>query len=336
MKIILSQFSDSVRAFITGFFSLRWIRALWMYLLRIIERMEDNHIFLSAGAISFNSLLCFIPLVLILFYILGLYLDVETTLVTIDSWLDKAELVPVQREQVRGMVSSILREFIGGAHIAGLVGFVGLIWTASALFSALRTILNQIFNIKDTKNLVVSKLKDFAMLSIIGIALVVLTVLIYGMAIVQSLGEKIAGGIASHWLFETVLSSTGSLVLSFLIFCAIFLLIPDRRLPARMIVLSSGVAAGLWLLAKFVFGYYLTNLWDIGKIYGPYAVLVSVAIWVYYSSITLLLSAEIGEMYIERKRLRTMFESDAMQKFIDRIRPFRLIFGRSGKKSDPA
>lgn len=34
------------------FIRLRWVRAIWMYLVRIVERMESNHIFLSAAGLS--------------------------------------------------------------------------------------------------------------------------------------------------------------------------------------------------------------------------------------------------------------------------------------------
>jgi membrane protein len=297
-----------------------------MYLIRILERMEDNHIFLSGAAIAFNTLLCFIPLVLIVFYVLGITLDTETAIRTIDSFLDSLELFPFQREQLRQIILGILREFIKGSHIAGLVGAIGLIWSSSALFSALRTILNQIYHVKDTRNIVLSKLKDLAMISIIGIALIVMTTLIYGAAIVKGFAADVFGVQSQQWIFQTEVFHVTSFAVSFLIFCVIFVLVPDKRLPARVVVLTSGIAAVLWSAAKILFGYYVSNLWGIGKIYGPYAILAAAAIWVYYSGIALLFSAEIGEMYMERKNLKRMFQSASMDRIIASIHSTELPF----------
>ena len=116
-----------------------------MYLVRIIERMESNHIFLSAAGLSFNALLCFIPLLLLIFYVLGLYLDSAEALATVDTWIQKLELFPYQKDQLRELVIGLMQEFINGSHLAGVLGGVGLLWTSSALFAALRTALNRVF-----------------------------------------------------------------------------------------------------------------------------------------------------------------------------------------------
>lgn len=292
--------------------SLRWIRDVWMYLVRIFERMEDNHIFLSGAAIAFNTLLCFIPLVLIIFFVLGLALDTPTAIATIDSYLDSLQLFPFQREQLRAIVVGLLQEFVRGSSIAGIIGGVGLLWTSSALFAALREILNRIYHVRDTKNIVVSKLKDVAMLSIVGVALVLMTLIIYGSELFKSVATELFPAEVIQWIFNGEVYHLSSFVLSFLIFCVVFLLVPDTRLPARIIALTSGIAALLWGIAKLVFAYYVTNLWDMGKIYGPYAILAAVAIWVYYSGITLLLAAEIGQMTIERAALKRLFRESSL------------------------
>jgi membrane protein len=296
-----------LRGTVARFLSLRWIRDVWMYLVRILERMEDNNIFLSGAAIAFNTLLCFIPLVLLIFFVLGFTLDTATAIATIDSYIDSLQLFPFQREQLRGIVVGLLREFVRGSSIAGIVGAIGLLWTSSALFAALRAILNRIFHARDTRNIVVSKLKDLAMLSLVGVALMIMTLFMYGSALVKSVAEHLFSPDLNRWLFGPLVFHVSSFVLSFLIFCLIFLLLPDRRLPVRVIAIASGIAALLWGVAKGVFSYYVTNLWSMGSIYGPYAILAALAIWVYYSGITLLLAAEIGQMADERRTLRRLF-----------------------------
>jgi len=327
LKKLLTRACESARAFIT----LRWVRDAWMYLVRIIERMEDNHIFLSGAAIAFNSLLCFIPLVLVIFYVLGFYLGSEEAIRTIDGYLGSLEMFPYERNYVREQVISLISEFVQGSHIAGIIGVFGLIWTSSTLFAALRTVLNRIFNFRDTKSLVVSKLKDFALLSTVGIALILIIALSYGMTLVKGIAVQVTGGFAEHWIFQSAFLHFYSTAANFVLFCILFTLVPDRRLPIRVTVLSSFIAALLWGIAKALFSYYVSNLWSIGKVYGPYAVVVATAIWVYYSSVTLLLAAEIGEMYIERKNLKNLFREKGMRLVLDSINQTDTMRGDGGR-----
>jgi membrane protein len=301
------------------FLSFRWVRDTWMYLVRIVERMQDNHIFLSAAGIAFNTLLCFIPLLLIVFYIMGFYLSSDSALRTVDSYLNSLDLFPYQREQLRTLLVNVISEFVRGSHIAGVVGGIGLIWTASTLFAAFRTALDKIYGVKDTMNILVSTLKDFAMLSIVGIALLLVHVSFYSLTIVRGIGKDVFGLEWNHWLFSTVISQITPLAVTFLLFCVIFFLVPDVRLPYKAIVLSSAIAALLWGLAKAVMAYYLAHLWSLGKIYGPYAILVATALWIYYSNITLLFAAEIGEMYLERKRLKDIFSHKRLEETMGSI-----------------
>ncbi|MDH7514519.1 MAG: YihY/virulence factor BrkB family protein [Bacteroidota bacterium] len=292
------------------------IRAVWMYLNRLMERMEDNHIFLSGAAIAFNSMLCFIPLVLVLFYILGLYLDSAAAMRTIDGYLDSLRLFPYEREYIRSRVLTLILDFVRGSHIAGVVGIIGLAWTSSALFATMRTVLNRIFNVRDTRSIVFSKIKDLALLSLVGISLVLITTLSYGLTLVKGVAAQLAGEYFQHWFLQGTFIHVSSTLVNFFLFCVIFLLIPDRRLPVRVVALSSAVAAVLWAVAKALFSYYASNLWSMGKIYGPYAVIVATAVWVYYSSVTILLAAEIGQMAMERRSLRKLFTQESMRNVV--------------------
>lgn len=308
------------------FLSLHWVRDTFMYFIRIVERMEQNHIFLSAAGLSFNVLLCFIPLVLLVFYALGFYLGTEDAIATVDRSIQDLGLFPYEREQLRGMVIDLIREFVGGSQLAGLIGALGLIWTSSALFGALRTVLGRIFHVEDTRSIFASKLRDFAMLSVVGIAVILVTVFMYGVSMIKGLGQRVFGLELESIIFNDVLNALIPFVLSFLLFLIVFTIVPDKRQRFRVVLIASSIAALLWGLAKFAFSYYLQHLWKIGMIYGPYAVLVATALWVYYSSLTLLFAAEVGQMYDERRRLRKLFTEKSLTRVVERSKETTLRF----------
>jgi membrane protein len=66
-------------------------------------------------------------------------------------------------------------------------------------------------------------------------------------------------------------------------------------------LVSAIAATFFWEIARQLFGYYITNVATLNRIYGTYALLVIVAFWIYYSSILFLVGAEIGQLYRERR-----------------------------------
>lgn len=307
--------------------AVRTVRGAWMYLIRILERMEDNHIFLSAAGIAFNVFLTLIPIILLSLYILGLYLDPAAAIIAIDEYLKTLGLVPYQKERILSTVYTVVTEFSSGSQLAGALGGVGLLYMASTLFAALRTVLNRIFNTRDRRNLLTSTLKDFAMLSSIGVGAIVVTIVIYGVSVVESFGVRVFGALFSAGPFQLLMTTAASATVTFILLMFVFVTIPDIRLPVKAVLLSSLVATILWTAAKLVFEYYITHLWSIGRVYGSYAIAAAFAVWVYYSSLTILIAAEIGEMYVERLRMRKLFREGALRSFVEQLKPFELESG---------
>lgn len=320
MQRILNGLRSATRRLV----AIRTVRGMWMYLVRILERMEDNHIFLSAAGISFNVFLTLIPIILLLFYILGLYLDPAAAIITIDEYLKTLGLIPYQKERILTTVYSVVQEFSSGSHVAGVLGGIGLLYMASTLFAALRTVMNRIFNTRDHRNLLTSTLKDFAMLSSIGVGAIMITLAIYGVTLVQGMGGRVFGDLLAAGPWQSFLATAAASTVTFILLIFVFLTIPDIRLPWKAVLLSSLVATVLWTAAKLVFEYYITHLWSIGRVYGSYAIAAAFAVWVYYSSLTFLLAAEVGEMYVERLRMRRLFRDDMLRSFVDRLQPFEL------------
>lgn len=284
-----------------------------MYTIRFVERIDDDHVLLSAGGLAFNAILCLIPIVLLSFYVLGIYLDSTSAAQTINHYIDTLRIIPFQREQIRTEIFNTVNEFVGTKSIAGIIGGIGLLWSASALFSSVRTVFNRIFHIVVLKNVIVSKLKDFIMLSLIGVVFIIATIFTYTISVAQNIGHEYLGSFADSYLVQGALSLVTSISITLVTCSMLFIFIPDKRLPVKAILLSSGIATVLWEIAKQAFSYYISHFWNIGRVYGPYSFLIATAVWIYYSSLTLIIAAEFGEMFIERKYMRNLFTTNKMK-----------------------
>jgi uncharacterized BrkB/YihY/UPF0761 family membrane protein len=77
--------------------------------------------------------------------------------------------------------------------------------------------------------------------------------------------------------------------------------VPSSKVQRNKRVFASVLNTILIEISRNVFAWYLVSLSNYGKYYGAYAAIISMAIWVYYFSFILLISAEISQMYFDYK-----------------------------------
>lgn len=92
-----------------------------------------------------------------------------------------------------------------------------------------------------------------------------------------------------------------SLLVSFLLIYFIYRWVPNQRIPRKPRVFATILTVIMIELSRHLFAWYISTVTDYGKFYGTYAVIVSIAIWVYYSSLIILLSAELGKYIYDNK-----------------------------------
>jgi len=271
------------------------------------ERLAKEHIFLLASGIAFNIILCIIPLLLIASSIVGSLTDSSSLSETLNRIL-RDTLPPNQVSS--NIIDSALSELHTAfkfSSLAGWIGGLGLLWTASALFSSMRTGLNAIFSIKTPKFFLLYKIQDIGLTLVLMVLLLASSLIAPAAAFVGSIGENILPKVIFAWVSGATVHFVG-LASSILFFYFVYQFIPNQQLPRKMIIMATLLCTGLWESARFGFAWYLTNVGSFGKIYGVYAIIFTVAIWIYYSALITLLSAEAAEFWYEKhtKRLPTI------------------------------
>jgi membrane protein len=94
------------------------------------------------------------------------------------------------------------------------------------------------------------------------------------------------------FLFNNVLTFICITVL----FAVIFKVLPDAHIKLRYIVVGSIVTAVLFMIGKFVIGYYL-SISNLTTAYGTAASIMIIMVWVYYNAIILYFGAEFTQVY---------------------------------------
>jgi membrane protein len=271
----------------------------------LYKRIDDHHVFLFAGGLAFSIFLCIIPFVLIIFAVLGNILDSSYVQFQINTLIET--IIPYSRysEFVKKIIFNRINEVIEYRNIAGIVGGFGLLFAASSLFSSMRTILNKVYGVETDVNILIAKLRDFALVFMVIIIFFLTTISMPTLDLLrEKAGEWTVLGFLSSGLFNHLIFSILSLLLIFIVFSVLYFTVPLRKLGRKSTFMSAIWAAILWEAAKQLFGYYLYNFATFNRIYGAYALVVVVAFWIYYSSVVFIIGAEIGYLYYERHYLK--------------------------------
>jgi membrane protein len=267
----------------------------------LYTHIDDHHVFLNASGLAFELFLCIIPFMLIIFAVLGSILSSNNIQYQINLLIDTIIPYYEYSEFVKKIIFTRINEVIEYKTIAGIIGGFGLFFAASGLFSSMRTILNQVFGITKNVNMLLGKLRDFA--------LVVMVILIFFLTTVcapiidvlgQSAGQFEALAFFKAPIFQHFFLSLLSFSIIFVVFTVLYFTVPVKKLRKRSTFISAFWAALLWETAKQLFGYYLYHFSSFGKIYGTYALVVVVAFWIYFSSVVFIVGAEIGNLFQER------------------------------------
>jgi membrane protein len=186
----------------------------------------------------------------------------------------------------------------GKSTVATIIGIALALFGASGVFGQLQDALNTIWGVKAKPGLGIwgflrARFLSFAMVAgICFLLLVSLAIEAILKAFSQYVQSVLPGGI--------VIAVTVYLVFDFavvvLLFAMIFKLLPDVKIQWRDVWIGAVMTAILFGIGKWLLGFYLGS-GAAGSAYGAASSLITLLLWVYYSSQTLLFGAEFTQVY---------------------------------------
>jgi membrane protein len=299
---------------LTNYFSVASLKKVFgffeHYFKGMAHRMDEHHVFLSAAAIAFSLVLSMIPMVLMMFAVLGNIIDPVNVEDQVNKLIDTLIPYPQFATYTKKFILSRIPEVIEFKTLAGYLGAFGLLFTSTWLFSTMRTVLNKTFGVSEEKSAWIGLLRDFGMVILLIIFILLATFILPITNIILSAADEIevlqAFQISS---FADILFSIISTLVIFLLFLVFYYLIPYEKLGKTVPIVSAFWATILWEVARSIFGYYVTNFLVLNKVYGAFVLIIVVMFWIFYSSILFIIGAEIGQLFRERRMLRAAEES---------------------------
>jgi membrane protein len=267
------------------------------------EWIDDKAPQLGA-ALAYYTVFSLAPLILLLLAIIGLLFRNDPSgawsriTEQMSYFLDKSAV-----DVVQGIAQKASEP--GKGTIATIIGIALAIFGASGVFGQLQDALNTIWGVKAKPGAGIwgflrARFVSFAMIAGVCFLLLV-SLVIEGVlkAFSHYIQARLPGGLAIAMSLYFVFDFAVVVVL----FALIFKVLPDVKIRWRDVWIGSVMTAMFFLIGKWALGLYLGS-GTAASAYGAASSLITLLLWIYYSSQILLFGAEFTQVYANRTGAR--------------------------------
>ncbi|HLL88715.1 MAG TPA: YhjD/YihY/BrkB family envelope integrity protein [Tepidisphaeraceae bacterium] len=192
----------------------------------------------------------------------------------------------------------------GAGIIATIISAIILLFGASGVFGELQDSLNTIWEVRpkpDRGWRETVRDRFFSMGMVVGIAFLFLLSLVVSVAIGAISGGLMERTIGAESVVGKVVTYTLDLLIStgvvFVLFSAMFKVLPDVELGWKDVFFGAGVTAVLFQIGKYALTAYF-HFSDPGSAYGAVGSVIALLVWVYYSAQIFFFGAELTQAYV--------------------------------------
>jgi len=262
-------------------------RFMWRVFLAFLR----NRGILLAGGVGYNILLSIVPLFALLVVLLAGVVDQQRLLEVLT--IQARHLAPSHAE----VLLEAVRTLLDSRDVIGILGFPILLLFSSFAFRMLEDALALIFHAHETqhhhRSVWVSVLMPYAFMLVLGAGLLALTLLVTLVSSINALSlamydrELPLAGLSGPML--NLFSFAGV----FLLFSAIYKVLPVVKIAIRRAVVGGFVAALLWEGVRLLLVFYFANLSFVNVVYVSFATLIVMLLSLEVGAIILLLGAQV-------------------------------------------
>ena len=240
---------------------------------RTLAEVKGDRVTLTAAGMAYYFFLAIFPALIAFVGILGL-VDV-----------DAGSVIESIRSTLPGGAGNALTAALrndqaeAASLVAAITGIVAALFSASSGMVALQKGLDVAYDVEEDRKFLPARG--------VAVLLLIATVALGGVpSPIFTFGES-WGYTAIGWVL-TVAAVT-------VLFSIYYYVGPKRDQPAwRWISAGGVVGAVLWIAGSLGFGYYVSNFNNYGKTYGPLAGVVVLILWLYLSSLAVLIGGELN------------------------------------------
>lgn len=260
----------------------------WAFIKLFCRRYNENKIAISAGYLTYSTMLAIVPLIMVLFSVFTFFPIFDEVTGQL-----KAFIYDNFAPNAGDVVSDYIETFVSNSKKMGLISIIGLFVVAIMLIKSIDETLNTIWHNSRKRLIFISFLLYFLIL-IIGPIFVGTSIAIS--TYVVSLSFFNENGIlpVSRYLLESM-----PFFLIWLLFSLVYKFVPNTFVKFRHATIGALLAAIFFTLGKRAFIWYITTFPSYQAIYGALAVLPIMIVWIHLSWQVVLLGGQFAAVLKE-------------------------------------
>jgi membrane protein len=255
---------------------------------KIVKEISDDRLTMVAGALAFYAMLALFPGLIAAVSLFGLIADpkqIETGL---------AQLTGILPEGARELLRDQLHELVNTPSTSLTLGLaisvLTALWSASSGVDALVDAINVAYNKVERRNW----FKRRAMSLLMTLLLIVFTFITIALvAVLPSINQWLGDRLIILGLVSALRWPALAAVVALGLFC-LYRFAPCRKRPLTSDMSGALIATVLFLVASSLFSLYVSEFATYHKTYGAVGSVVALLFWFYYSSLIILLGAELS------------------------------------------
>jgi len=273
------------------------LKDIWSILRRSFSDFIDNKVFKLSAALAFYTIFSLPAMLIIIISVSNIFYGreaIEGTLYhQIAEFVGTEAAIQIQ-QTIRGAALS------NSSYFATIVGIVTLVFGATSVFSEIQDSINHIWKLKSKPKgtgflkMLINRLLSFSLVISLGFLLLV-------SLLINGLMDLLITRLTVMFPELTVIAVyTVNVIITFgittLLFAMIFKVLPDARIKWKHVRAGAITTAILFMLGKFLIGYYLGNS-RISSTYGTAGSVIVMLLWVYYSAMILYFGAVFTHVF---------------------------------------
>jgi len=179
------------------------------------------------------------------------------------------------------------------------IGVFTLLYGATGVFYQIESALDSIWKAQSrfTNGVIatiVSRLKSFGFILIIGFLLLVSFVLT---SLLSTFSRRLQNILPENLIdFVFIIDVAISLIFVYLLFAAMFKVLPNASIPWRAVKIGAALTAVLFTFGKYLLAIYFNEM-EPGSTYGAAGSVILIMLWVSYTSLILFFGAQFTKVY---------------------------------------
>lgn len=275
----------------------------FIFLSKLISNIRKDEVTAIGAQLTYYLILSLFPFLIFLLNIIGHISVLDESI--LDDWL---VFLPTETQI---LIKSIVNEIaIGRTDRTISLSLIFTLWSSSLGISAIIRAINKAYNIERRRNYIRQKIISIIFaVALAFLLIIVLLTLVFG----ETLGNTVFSYIGATEIFYKVwgiLRTIIPIVSMIIIFGLLYKysVIPNKRIYIRFIDTLPGAifTTVVWIISSSVFSFYVNNFAHYSRTYGRLAGVIVLLIWLYLTSITIVLGGEINgtyaNLYLEGKK----------------------------------